>query len=204
MSLFITFEGGEGSGKSTQARMLYRRLHQLAVPVLLTHEPGVTSIGKKVARWLKWHHEMEISPLTELLLFNVSRAQLVIEVIEPALKSGQIVICDRFADSSVAYQGYGRGVDIDTVKETNDIATSRLKPYLTFLLDMPVEGAFLRKKDTRDRFELEAAAFHHRVQNGYLELARTEPERWCVIDGTLEKEEIAGIIWEKVRPLLPK
>jgi dTMP kinase len=204
MSLFITFEGGEGSGKSTQARMLYRRLHQLAVPVLLTHEPGVTSIGKKVARWLKWHHEMEISPLTELLLFNVSRAQLVIEVIEPALKSGQIVICDRFADSSVAYQGYGRGVDIDAVKETNDIATSRLKPDLTFLLDMPVEGAFLRKKDTRDRFELEAAAFHYRVQNGYLELARTEPERWCVIDGTLEKEEIAGIIWEKVRPLLPK
>ena len=204
MSLFITFEGGEWSGKSTQARRLYRRLHQLAVPVLLTHEPGVTAIGKKVTRWLKWHRELEVSPLTELLLFNVSRAQLVNEVIEPALESGQIVICDRFADSSVAYQGYGRGIDIDIVKKTNDIATSGLKPDLTFLLDMTVEAAFLRKKDTGDRFEMEAAEFHQRVRRGYLEMSQTEPERWCVIDGTLEKEEITGIIWEKVRPLLPK
>lgn len=204
MSLFITFEGGEGSGKSTQARKLYRRLNQLAIPSLLTHEPGVTAIGKKVNRWLKWHRDLEISPLTELLLFNVSRAQLVTEVIEPALENGQIVICDRFADSSVAYQGYGRGIDIDVVKNTNDIATSGLKPVLTFLLDISVEGAFSRKKDTRDRFEMEAAEFHRQVRIGYLELAKTDPERWCVIDGTLGKEEIAGIIWEKVRPLLPK
>jgi dTMP kinase len=202
MALFITFEGGEGSGKSTQARRLYRRLHQLAIPALLTHEPGVTAIGKRITRWLKWHHDVAISPLTELLLFNVSRAQLVSEVIGPALQDGQIVVCDRFADSSVAYQGYGRGIDIDVVKKTNDIATSELKPDITFLLDMPVEGA--RMKDTRDRFEMEDAEFHQRVRRGFLTMAEAEPEHWCVIDGTLEKEEIAGIIWEKVRPLLDR
>ena len=204
MSLFITFEGGEGSGKSTQAHRLYRRLNQLAIPALLTHEPGVTAIGKKVTRWLKWHHELAISPLTELLLFNVSRAQLVTEVIRPALESGQIVICDRFADSSVAYQGYGRGINIDVVKKTNEIATSSLQPDLAFLLDMPVEKAFLRKQDKQDRFEMEDPEFHRRVRQGFLSMAESEPERWCVIDGTLEKEEIADIIWEKVRPLLPK
>ena len=116
MSLFITFEGGEGSGKSVQARALYRRLSQLAIPALLTHEPGGTPFGKRVGRWLKWGQGTGISPLTELMLFNASRAQLVAEVIQPSLKGGKIVICDRYADSTTAYQGYGRGLDLEMVK----------------------------------------------------------------------------------------
>jgi len=204
MSLFITFEGGEGSGKSTQAKLLHRRLYRLAIPVLLTHEPGVTSLGKKITRILKWQGELALSPVAELLLFNVSRAQLVTEVIKPALEKGQIVICDRFADSSIAYQGYGRGIDISEVEKANNIATSGLKPDLTFLLDMPVEPAFSRKTDKKDRFEEESVEFHERVRKGYQVLAKAEPERWCVIDATISKEEVSGIIWEKVRPILPK
>ena len=138
------------------------------------------------------------------MLFNVSRAQLVEEVIQPALQRGEIVLCDRFADSSVAYQGYGRGLDISTVTQTNNIATSGLKPDLTFLLDTPVEPAFSRKSNEKDRFEKESLAFHERVRKGYQTIAAAEPERWCVIDATLSKEEIAGIIWKKVRTLLPE
>ncbi|MGD9143529.1 MAG: dTMP kinase, partial [Dehalococcoidia bacterium] len=162
MPLFITFEGGEGSGKSTQARLLYRRLNQLDVPVVITHEPGVTSLGKKVTRLLKWQEQLEISPMAELLLFNVSRAQLVEKVIRPALDNSQIVICDRFADSSVAYQGYGRGLEITLVEQVNDIATAGLKPDLTFFLDMPAEAALSRIKNNKDRFEKESAVFHER------------------------------------------
>ena len=204
MSLFITFEGGEGSGKSTQARLLYRRLIRLALPAILTHEPGVTSLGKKITRWLKWHRDLELSPLAELLLFNASRAQLIAEVIRPALRSGQIVICDRFSDSTVAYQGYGRGIDISEVEKANNVATSGLKPDLTFFLDMPVEPAFLRIKNNKDRFEMESLDFHERVRRGYQSLAKAEPDRWCLIEATLTKDKIAGIIWEKVRHLLPK
>lgn len=204
MPLFITFEGGEGSGKSTQARLLYRRLNQLDVPVVITHEPGVTSLGKKVTRLLKWQEQLEISPMAELLLFNVSRAQLVEKVIRPALDNSQIVICDRFADSSVAYQGYGRGLEITLVEQVNDIATAGLKPDLTFFLDMPAEAALSRIKNNKDRFEKESAVFHERVRKGYLSLAKAGPERWCVIDATLSRGNTAGIIWEKVSPLLPE
>ena len=204
MSLFITFEGGEGSGKSTQAKLLYHRLDQLAIPVLLTHEPGVTSLGEKITQILKWQGELDVSPVAELLLFNVSRAQLVEEIINPALEKGQIVICDRFADSSAAYQGYARGIDISTVKQANNIATSGLTPGLTFLLDIPVQTAFSRKSNEKDRFQKESTAFHERVRKGYLSLAEDEPERWCVINATLNIDSIAGIIWERVRPLLPK
>ena len=112
MSLFITFEGGEGCGKSTQSRILYRRLKKLAIPSLLIHEPGITALGKKVTQLLKWSKDIKISPLAELLLFNVSRAQLVTEVIKPNLEKGIVVICDRYADSTTAYQGYGRGLDL--------------------------------------------------------------------------------------------
>ena len=146
MGFFITFEGGEGCGKSSQSRLLYRRLQKLAVPALLTHEPGVTDLGKKITRLLKWSQDIDISPLAELLLFNASRAQLVKEVIRPALEKGVIVICDRFADSTTAYQGYGRGLDLDTVKAVNRMATQGLVPDLTILLDMPVEGGLARKQ----------------------------------------------------------
>lgn len=139
MALFITFEGGEGSGKSVQARLLYRRLSLLAIPALLTHEPGGTSLGRKISYWLKWARNTGISPLTELLLFNASRAQLLEEVIRPNLKSGKVVICDRYVDSTTAYQSYGRGLKLETVETINNSATQGLIPDLTVLLDIPVE-----------------------------------------------------------------
>jgi dTMP kinase len=205
MSLFITFEGGEGCGKSYQARALYQRLARLAVPAFLTHEPGVTPLGKRITRLLKWTQHINISPVAELLLFNTSRAQLVAEVIRPALEAGNIVICDRFADSTTVYQGYGRGLDPKTVTAVNAAGTTGLKPDITFLLDMPVGEAMRRKGDSKlDRFELEDRDFHQRVREGYLKLAAAEPERWLVIDAEKSKEEIAEIIWQKVRPRLPR
>ena len=204
MSLFITFEGGEGSGKSVQSRALYRRLSQLAIPVILTHEPGGTPLGKKLGRWLKWAQDTDMSPLTELLLFNASRAQLIDRVIRPNLEEGRIVISDRYADSTTAYQSYGRGLDLEMVKAVNNAATQGLKPDLVVLLDMPVEEGFARKKNKRqDRFEQEELAFHQRVREGYLKLAATDPERWLVIDASQSKRKIAQIIWQRVSQLLP-
>ena len=138
MSLFITFEGGEGSGKSVQSRALYRHLVRSQKPVILLHEPGGTRLGKSISYWLKWSRKTGISPLAELLLFNASRANLVYEVIKPTLRDGKIVICDRFADSTIAYQGYGRGLDLDMVKSACDIAMQDIQPDLTILMDVPV------------------------------------------------------------------
>ena len=203
MSLFITFEGGEGSGKSVQAKVLYRRLLKLAIPVLLTHEPGGTALSKKLGHWLKWTDDRDISPLTELLLFNASRAQLVSEIIRPNLESGITVICDRYADSTTVYQGYGRGLDLGMVKTINNVATQGLKPNLTVLLDISVEAGLDRKRNRRhDRFEQEEMVFHQRVRNGYLKLAANDPERWLVINGAQSKEKIEQIIWNRVKHLL--
>ena len=203
MALFITFEGGEGSSKSTQARMLYRRLFKMAIPAILIHEPGVTSLGRRVARLLKWVKEVDISPVAELMLFNVSRAQLVDEVIRPALDSGKVVICDRFADSTTAYQGYGRGLDLSTVNNINRSATREITPDLTVLLDVTVETGLGRKKyGKKDRFEAESIDFHRHVREGYHKLAAEEPERWLVVDAARSRNEIAGIIWQRVSKLL--
>jgi len=203
MSLFITFEGGEGGGKSVQAKALYRKLVKMGVPVLLTHEPGGTPFGKRMGRWLKWAQDTDISPLTELMLFNASRAQLVAEVIKPALKSGKVVISDRYDDSTTVYQGYGRRLDLTMVKAVNKAATQGLTPDLTVLLDAPVETCFARKgTGKRDRFEQEALAFHQRVRDGYLKLASEEPQRWLVVDASQSRAKIAEIIWPRVSQLL--
>lgn len=207
MSLFITFEGGEGSGKSVQARALYRRLVRLAVPALLTREPGGTGLGERLARDLKYARTLSISPLAELLMFNASRAQLVADVIKPALAGGKVVICDRFADSTIAYQSWGRGLDTKLVKTINDIATAGLTPSLTILLDVPVEEGLDRVKKRgaqKDRFEKEALAFHRRVRQGYLKMASEEPQRWLVIDSRQTKAVVAGIIWERVSRMLSR
>jgi len=205
MALFITFEGGEGCGKSVQAKALYQRLFELAIPVVLTHEPGGTPLGKKLARWLKWTQDTDVSPLAELLLFNTSRAQLIDEVIRPNLENGKIVICDRYADSTTAYQSYGRGLDLEMVKAINNAATQGLRPNLTVLLDIPAEEGLARKKTKRpDRFERENITFHRRVRQGYLKLAASDPERWLVVDASQSKRKIAEIIWQRVRPLLSK
>ncbi len=198
MALFITFEGGEGCGKSTQARALYRRLSRLTIATILTHEPGVTPLGKRLSRWLKWE-KTEISPLAELLLFNASRSQLVTEVIQPSLKDGKIVICDRYADSTTAYQSYGRGLDLELARAINNTATQEIKPDLTILLDIPAEAGLIRKKAKRqDRFEQEDIAFHQRVREGYLKLAASDPQRWLVVAATQSKTKIAEIIWQRV------
>ena len=205
MSLFITFEGGEGCGKSLQSRNLYRKLSQMEIPGVLIHEPGGTPLGEKVRYILKQACEIPISSLTELLLFNSSRSQLVSDVIRPALQEGKIVVCDRFADSTLAYQSYGRGLDLNTVKELNHIATQGLTPDITFLLDIPPEIGLSRKRpDANDRFEKEAVIFHKKVRQGFLTLAKEDPVRWRVIDSTLSRHEIGAIIWDSVSHLLKK
>lgn len=205
MALFITFEGGEGSGKSAQSRALYEKLTQLAIPAVLTNEPGGTPLGDKVSHLLKWTRDTDISPMTELLLFNASRAELVAVVIKPSLKKDKVVILDRYTDSTTAYQHYGRGLDLEMVKAINSAATRGLAPELTILLDVSSEEGLSRKKGKRrDRFEQENLAFHQKVRRGYLKLATDEPERWLVIDSTQSKEKVAGIIWQRVSQLLPQ
>ncbi len=201
--MFITFEGIEGCGKSTQARILKRRLDKLAVPALLTHEPGVTDLGKRINHLLKWINNVPISPVAELLLFNVSRAQLVSSVIIPALRQGEVVICDRYADSTVAYQGYGRGLDLKIVTQANEIGMHGLIPDITILLDMPVEtGMYRKRNDKADRFESESMIFHRRVRQGYLNLATEQPGRWVVIPADDEKRNVSKKIWAAVENLI--
>ncbi len=203
MSLFITFEGGEGCGKTTQSRILYQRLKRLLIPAILIHEPGGTPLGERVRRLLKQSRNIPIAPLSELLLFNASRSQLVKDVIQPCLKEGKIIICDRFIDSTIAYQSYGRGLDPDLVKEVNRIASQEHQPDITFLLDIPPEIGLSRKEAVaEDRFEKEDLEFHGRVRQGFLKLAEEEPQRWVVIDSRLSKSQIASTIWEKTRSLI--
>jgi dTMP kinase len=152
---------------------------------------------------LKRRLQDKISPLSELFLFAACRVEIVNEVIRPGLEQGKIVICDRFSDSTIAYQGYGRGLNLETIEVVNDLATAGIKPRLTVLLDIPPDEGLDRKtsKDN-DRFEAENIAFHRKVRDGYLTLAAEEPERWLVIDGTLPRAEIGKIVWDRVSRLL--
>jgi dTMP kinase len=203
VSVFITFEGVEGCGKSTQSRLLFRRLQRLAIPAILIHEPGVTSLGKKITHLLKWARQIEISPMAELLLFNASRAQLVEEKVRPSLQNGTIVICDRYADSTTAYQGYGRGLNLDMVKSVNKAGMQGTMPDLTILMDIsPLKGLARKSGDKRDRFEKETIKFHNKVREGYLKLAAAEPGRWLIVDAEQSKGKIFDIIWQKVISLL--
>jgi dTMP kinase len=203
MALFITFEGGEGSGKSSQAEELRRWLSTQGIPAILTHEPGGTELGEKISDLVKWAQNTDISPMTELLLFNASRAQHVKGVIRPALYEGKAVICDRFDDSTTAYQSYGRGLDLEMVKSINDTATGGLRPNLTVLLDISVEDGLARKSGEKlDRFEKEDLDFHRKVREGYLKLADEEPDRWLVIDAMQSRESISELIFERVQSLI--
>jgi dTMP kinase len=203
LSLFITFEGGEGCGKSTQSRLLLKKLEQQNIPVVLTHEPGGTALGNEVRKALKRKRSSFISPQAELFLFAASRAQLLAEVIRPALQEGKVVICDRFSYSTIVYQGYGRGLDLSIVERVNNIATQNLKPDLAILLNISPEQGLARKRSLKDRFELEDLSFHRRIREGYLKMAAAEPDRWLVIDASLPKRKIAEIIWDRVSQLLP-
>jgi len=201
LSLFITFEGGEGCGKSTQANALYRKLRRKNLPAVLTHEPGGTTLGEQIGKMLKRKTE-NIHPQTELFLFAASRAQLVADVIQPALKEGGIVICDRFSHSTTAYQGYGRELDLATVQMVNNLATQDVKPNIVIFLNLSPEEGLARRGKLLDRFELQELSFHRRVRQGYFKMAAEEPDRWLVIDATLPKKKISEIIWEKVNHLL--
>jgi dTMP kinase len=204
MSIFITFEGGEGSGKSYQTRVLCRELARRGIDAISIREPGGTPLGERISKLLKWARATDISPLSELLLFNAARAQLVTAVIRPALAAGRVVVCDRYADSTVAYQQYGRGLDAALVNQLNDSGTQGVTPDLTLLLDTPPETGMARTVSRqRDRFEGEALEFHRRVHAGYLALAAGEPDRWRVIDGSLPKNRVSELIWDCVRERLP-
>lgn len=198
---FIVFEGGDGAGKSTQARALVRRLRRRNYAVLLTHEPGGTSLGESLRRTLKGRQTL--SPWSELFLFAAARAQLVEEVVCPALQSGVNVICDRFIASTVAYQGYGRGLDLDLIHQLNLAATSGLSPDLTILLDLPVGVGLTRIGSADgDAFHQAPQEFHERVRRGYLDQAAQDPARWLVLDAGRPLQELSQEIWAKVQPLL--
>jgi len=209
--LLISFEGCEGSGKTTQADIVSERLTAMGHKVIRVREPGGTKIGE-IIRGILQHDTADenIETETEVLLFAASRAQMVKQVVEPALEAGEIVISDRFIDSAVAYQGYGRKVGADLVESVNKLAIGSTMPDISFLLDVDVQEGMQRMRDRNivqgsrnDRIENEALSFHERVREGYLEIARKHGGRFTVIDGSLGQEEIAEMIWRKVEPLLP-
>jgi dTMP kinase len=198
--LLITVEGGEGSGKSTLARSLAERLKELGHRVCLTREPGGTEFGREILRLLGAANTP--SPMAELLLFEADRAEHVREIIGPELEARTVVICDRFTDSSLAYQGYGRGLELDLIRGLNDVATGGLKPDLTLLLDVPPEVGLSREGEQRDVTGREAPEFHARVRDGFLALAKEDRGRFVVIDATLPASEVAEQAWAAVEKLL--
>ncbi|HBG04647.1 MAG: dTMP kinase [Geobacteraceae bacterium GWC2_58_44] len=192
MGFFITFEGIEGCGKTTQLRLLKERLEAAGEKVTSTREPGGCPVADQMRAILLDAQNSAITPLAELLLYAAARAQHVQEVIVPALERGEIVLCDRFTDATIAYQGHGRGLDLETIAQLNRLATGGVEPKLTLLIDCPVQVGLSRalarieagSGAREERFELESVRFHERVRDGYLALARAYPERFVVIDGS--------------------
>ncbi len=200
---FITFEGSEGCGKTTQIEALAKALEAKGKTVFITREPGGTLIGEKIRNLLQDPSlKNEISDMAELLLFSASRAELIASRIQPALKRGEIVICDRFYDSTYVYQGLGRAIGMDIVEQLNQMTVGTLKPDLTILLDLDAEVGIERAKSRQsgnlDRIENESLTFFEAVRNGYLELAQKEPERFKTIDGLLSVDAIKEIVWDTV------
>ena len=208
--VFITFEGSEACGKSTQAKRLAERLEEIGVPVLITREPGGTAIGEKIRDLLQFAPEsLAMTPETELLLFEASRSQLVREIIRPALEQGTVVISDRFFDSTTVYQGVARKLEPDIVEKLNDFAVGGARPDLTFLLNVPIATARermlrrVRPVQAIDRMEQEPLEFYERVCEGYRELARREPGRIRLLDGAQSPEEIESEIWREMSERFP-
>lgn len=189
--MFITFEGPEGAGKTTQTARLATSLRALDREVITLREPGGTNLGEAVRRILLEAADLRPSPRAEALLFGAARAQLIADVIEPALARGAVVICDRFGDSSLAYQGGGRGLPQESIAALIDFATAGRAPDLTFLLDLPVEQGFARKTQHADRMERESLEFHRRVRRAYLELATGNPARIVTLDATKSPDDLA-------------
>lgn len=185
--MFVTFEGLDGSGKSTLAKALSSELERRGIPALLTREPGGTELGKSIRSILLDGHE--IGPISELFLFLADRTEHMSQLILPALKSGVMVLCDRHADSTVVYQGHGRGLDVQLMRDLNMIATLGVKPDLTFLIDLDVETSIKRQLDA-NRLGSQSQAFYHAVRQGFLEEAAHEPQRWRILDGSRTPEEL--------------
>jgi dTMP kinase len=204
VGLFITFEGGEGVGKTTQAALLVQLLKSDGQDVVALREPGGTPLGDYLRGWLK-SSDRPLAPEAELLLFTAARAELVRSVIQPALDAGATVVLDRYADSTTAYQGYGRRLPMYQVKAANDLATGGLTPDLTILLDAPIaptlQRALKRSGPDGRRFEDTDPAFHRRVRAGFKRVARRAPKRWLVLDALAAREEVAGAIGDCVRTL---
>jgi len=209
MSLFITFEGPDGSGKTTQIRLLAEHLRGLGHDVLVAREPGGTPIGDQIRAVLHDIKNVEMTRETEFLLYSASRAQLVRQVLLPHLARGGTVLCDRFADSSMAYQGYGRELSLEAVRLITQFATGGLTPHLTIYLDLPVEVGIQRKQAAHaargeewNRLDQQALDFHRRVRQGYLKMAQAEPHRWLVIDATRSIEDTQAAIRARLETLL--
>jgi dTMP kinase len=206
LSLFITFEGVEGSGKTTQIQRLKKYLTQKGVPCKVTREPGGCSIGEKIRKILLNPDHREMVAATEFLLYEAARAQHVKEVIEPFLKKEGVVLCDRFSDATLAYQGYGRRIDLKWILRLNHLSSQGVRPDVTFLLDCPSDVGLKRaiqrnrtlKQEREDRFEREEIEFHRRVRRGYLAIARKEPRRVKVIDTRQGEEKV----FEKIQKIV--
>ncbi len=201
--LFIVLEGLDGSGKTTQAIRLYNRLKRRGISTSLFREPGSTDLGENIRRILK--SGTVNNPITELLLFNAARSSLVSQKISPALANGQVVICDRFASSTIAYQGYGSGTNLEQIKQINNYATMDLKPNLTILIDIDPKISLLRLKKHRtsqDHYEQNDFSFHRRVREGYLTLAKEEPWGWKTLDGTQDPRTLAISVWQEISTLI--
>ena len=212
MGAFLVFEGPEGGGKSSQARALAAQLTSAGYPVVFTREPGGTALGDAIRQILLHATSVAISPRSEVLLYSASRAQLVEEVIRPALEQGQVVISDRFSYSTIAYQGYGRGLGVEPVASVVRFATGDLTPDLVVLLDLEPRVGLERKRgdylagstEEWNRFEEEELAFHQRVREGYLQMAKADPDRWLVLDASLPFEALQAKIMETVSILLDR
>ncbi len=200
MSLFITLEGPDGCGKTTQTALLAAYLRQQGHDVVTAREPGGTAIGDQIRRVLMTLDNRAMDPRTEFLLFSASRAQLVAEVVRPHLEAGRTVLSDRFYDSSLAYQGYGHGLDLEALVRITAFATGGLIPDLTLLLDIPVRAGLARRKDGGDwnRLDDYDRAFHQRARDGYLQMAAREPDRWIVVDASRPEEIVAAAVREAV------
>lgn len=202
--VFITFEGSEGCGKTTQIKSLSNKLKTLGKNVEITREPGGTQIGESIRHLLQDPLNADkITPITELLLFSACRSELSERIIKPALARGDFVVCDRFYDSTYVYQGIGRSLNLSYIEQLKTISVGTLIPDLTFILDLNastgLERAENRQSGTLDRIEAESLQFFEKIRQGYLDLAKSEPERFFIIDGSLSVQEIESIIWDEVK-----
>ena len=199
--MFITLEGPEGSGKTSQLPALAEYLREVGYDVIVTREPGGTAVGDQIREILMNLQNEAIIPRTEILLFLAARAQHVEELIRPALAQGKLVLCDRYGDSTLAYQGFGHKTDLETLQMLLAFATGGLKPDLTLLVDVPVEAGMARKRDNSaewNRLDAYALAFHERVRQGYFALAEAEPDRWLIIDATKDQNTVQQALREAI------